>query len=148
MQRRSLNLLAPTFGAVVTDIGDIGQQKKISLCLHQMQPITNLVYHSLAIRDLGHSSTYIYLLVLLVGGETKQYMERLSTSYKVVCGFEIDATSIGQSYKPLRINRKVDLSAGWKLPKKGGGIKKSFDYKFCLCCAYNSNCAHNPTSKS
>jgi hypothetical protein len=53
----------------------------------------------------------------------KRHMERFSTSYLVVCVFEFDATSIDPSYKPLIINHKADLSAGWKLVKKGGGLK-------------------------
>jgi hypothetical protein len=58
---------ALTFGAVIIDTGDIDPQTKIPLCLHQMQPITNLIYRSFSIRYLVQSPKYVYPLVLLVG---------------------------------------------------------------------------------
>jgi hypothetical protein len=70
---------ALTFSAVISYISIIYPRTTILLCLHQLQPVTNLVYFSLAIRDMVQSSKYVYPLVLLVGGETKQHMERLST---------------------------------------------------------------------
>jgi hypothetical protein len=58
-----------------------------------------------------------------MGGETKDNLEALQTIFDELNGFSMDATSINKEYLPLLVTHKADMSAAWKLTKKGGACK-------------------------
>jgi hypothetical protein len=96
------------------------------------------VAHNFKSRDL------VFPLCTLMGSETKANLEALQLLFDELNGFAEDATSIHQDYIPLLVTHKADMSARWKLTKKGGICKVKTDFcMYCPCSLYN---VHEPVS--
>jgi hypothetical protein len=73
-----------------------------------------------------------------MGGATKASLEALQLLFDELNGFAEDATSIHTDYlPPLVIHSKADISAGWKLTKKGSACKVNTN--ICMYCPCSSD---------
>jgi hypothetical protein len=68
---------------------------------------------------------------MIIGSEMKEKIRIFKDMHKELKSYKQNATPINQSYKALKVHHKGDISAQWKLTKKGGSCKNAIH--FCLC---------------
>jgi hypothetical protein len=105
---------------------------------------TYLIQYIVYVTDNFQSCDLVFSLCILMGGETKLNIEALQLLVDKLNGFAEDVTSIHPDYLLLVVTHKADMSAGWKLTKKGGAYKVNTN--LCMYCPCWSDNVHEPVS--
>jgi hypothetical protein len=79
---------------------------------------------------------------MIIGKETKDNLEIMSTVFEFCLALESDATSVDAEFMQLETHVSWDRLTDWK--KTGLGGRACGNVQFCHCCALHASRMHLP----